>query len=117
VELLTVVELCVTSELDLADVVSVHVWEDLVVRVLLSVVCVEAELPVEVELEVETGLETVDVVETLEEVVVARWKNPEPIVKVAPASRMPIPIRMMISEAYPLFVFIQIHSRYSADKH
>lgn len=80
-------------------------------------VCVEAELPVEVELEMETGLETVDVVETIEEVVVVRWKNPELKVKVAPASRMPIPIRMIISEAYPLFVFIQIHNRYSADKH
>ncbi|MGD0318522.1 MAG: hypothetical protein ABSB56_02340 [Nitrososphaerales archaeon] len=117
VELLTVVELRVTSGLDVVDVVSVFVWEDPVVRVLLFEVSVEVELPVEVELEVELGLETVDIVETLEEVAVICRKSPEPKVRIAPAPRRPITMRTMISEAYPLFFFIQIHNRHSTDKH
>ena len=53
-ELLTVVELCVTFEVDEVDVTSVEVEEDSVGCVLLVEVDVEAEPPAELEVDVTT---------------------------------------------------------------
>jgi hypothetical protein len=111
VELLSVVEFCVTSRVGTVEVVSVKVGEDLVVWVLLVEVYAETELPVEVEVEVKAELETLDVVETLEEVVVV-WKNPEPRMKAAPAPKMPITTRAPTSEAYPFFFIQELYSAF-----